>query len=217
MTDHSPGGGPYTRCPHCGAQAVVLPSTRLRWKCGVCGAPVVPTGGAARAQGELPHLVRAHRARAMGVGWMAAAVLFAVVAVMTGGLAALLWTSANAAALALTVLAAAAMGLGLASRARSARHTADARAQVDQAWQKAADEVLQGLGGEATAAGLARAMHTDEAHAEQLLAGLSAGGRARVEVRDDAELSYRIEADAAESEPTEPTEDDAAAAPRRAP
>ena len=38
---------------------------------------------------------------------------------------------------------------------------------------------------------LAKTMRTDEHHAETMLARLSALGRARVEVRDDAELAYR--------------------------
>ena len=52
-------------------------------------------------------------------------------------------------------------------------------------------------------ADLAKAMQTDEEHAQALLGRLSASGRVRVDVRDDAELSYTAENEAvadAESE-----------------
>jgi hypothetical protein len=57
--------------------------------------------------------------------------------------------------------------------------------------------VLTARGAEVTAAQLAAEMHTDEDHAQSLLGRLSAHGRVRVDVRDDAELAYRVdEADA---------------------
>ena len=35
-------------CPHCGAAARMEPSVALRWRCGVCGGPLVPTEGTHR-------------------------------------------------------------------------------------------------------------------------------------------------------------------------
>jgi hypothetical protein len=63
-----------------------------------------------------------------------------------------------------------------------------------------------------TAADLARCMKTDEPHAERLLSELSALGRARVAVSDEAQLSYRLA-----GEPEAPPEGSPEAQARRSP
>jgi hypothetical protein len=171
----------------------------------VCGGPLVPSEGVERAHGELGSLVKAQRARAIAVGWTAAVVLFACVAVMGAGLGALLWSSSHLAAWIMTGIGAGAALLGIVSRVRAGRRNAEARVALDDAWQRAANDVLRARGGELTAADLAQVMRTDEEHAEVLLSGLSAVGRARVEVRDDAELAYRVATgDVADDEPAPP-------------
>lgn len=189
-----PVAGELSPCPHCGAAARTEASASLRWRCAVCGGPLVPTeAGVARSNAELPHLVRSQRARAMALGWTAAAFMLVAVALMAAGAGLLVWFASHAAAIVLAVLAtaAAAIAAGSARRARARRK--DARVELDAAWERVAREVLKARGGETTAADLAKAMQTDEEHAEHLLSALSVEGRVRVDVRDDAELAYRVE------------------------
>ena len=156
---------------------------------------MVPSEGVQRAHKELASLVRAQRARGIAVGWTAGVVLLACIAVMAAGVAALLWTSAHVGALVLTGIGVGSALLAIISRGRAAAGNAKARAALEEAWQRAASEILEARAGELTAAQLADVMRTDDAHAEALLSGLSATGRARVEVRDDAELAYRVAVD----------------------
>jgi hypothetical protein len=165
----------------------------------VCGGPVVPTPeGVARAGGELASLVRAQRTRAMAVGWSAAAFMLGAVGVMGMGLAALLWLATHTGAIVVAVVAGVAGMLAAASARRARGRSAESRAALEQAWEIAADEVVRVRGGELTAAQLAAAMQTEEEHAQGLLGRLSASGRVRVDVREDAELAYRPEGEASE-------------------
>ena len=185
-------------CPHCGALARVESSAALWWRCGVCGGPLVPTEGEiARSHGELPQLVRSHRARAMALGWLGASFVLGSIAAMALGVALLVWLASHLAAALLGVVALGAATLAVVSLRRSRRRRDEARAQLDEAWERVAGEVLRARGGDTTAADLARIMSTDEGHAEGLLARLSAHGHARVDVRDDAELAYRVSHDEA--------------------
>lgn len=186
-----------SRCPHCGALAHVEPSASLRWRCAVCGGPLVPTeGDIARSDGELPHLVRSHRARAMALGWLAASFVLGSIAAMAVGVALLVAGASTLAAALLGVVGVGAATLAVVSLRRSRRRRAEAREQLDHAWDRVAGEVLSARSGDTTAADLARIMSTKEEHAEGLLSRLSAHGRARVDVReDDAELAYRVSDD----------------------
>ena len=182
-----------SKCPHCGAVAHVEPSASLRWRCAVCGGPVVPTeGDIARSDGELPHLVRSHRARAMALGWLAASFVLGSIAAMAVGVALLVGLASHFAAALLGVVGVVAATLAVVSLRRSGRRRAEAREQLDHAWDRVAGEVLGSRSGDTTAADLARIMSTKEDHAEGLLSRLSAHGRARVDVRDDAELAYQV-------------------------
>jgi len=185
------------RCPHCNALARVEPSGALRWRCSVCGGPIVPIDeGIGRAHGELAPLVTAQRTRAMAVGWTAAAVVLGAIAAMGLGLAALVWLASHGAGIVLGVVAGVAGALAWSSRRRAKARAAESRAALDQAWEIAAGEVVRARP-ETTAPQLAKEMQTDEAHAQGLLASLSAAGRVRVDVRDDAELAYSTEESAA--------------------
>jgi hypothetical protein len=166
----------------------------------VCGGPIVPTeGDVARSDGELPFLVRSHRARAMALGWLAAFFVLGAMAAMAVGVALLVALASHVAAGILGVVALVAVTLAVVSLRRSRARKGEARRELDQAWDHVASEVLGARRADTTAADLARIMKTDEAHAEGLLSRLSAHGRARVDVRDDAELAYRV-SDAAEGE-----------------
>ena len=188
---------PDVKCPHCGALARIEPSASLRWRCGVCGGPVVP-GDAPRSSAELPDLVRSHRVRAMALGWLGASFVLFAIAAMATGVALLLWLASHLAGVILAVVAAVAGVLALGSLRRSRRQRDEAREQLDQAWESVAREVLAHRHGDMTAEELARMMRTDTGHAERLLSRLSVEGRVRVAVRDDAELTYRAGEDGVE-------------------
>jgi len=187
------------------AVARVEPSGTMRWRCGVCGGPVVPKpADVAASQAELASLVAAQRARAIAVGWMAAACLLASIAVMALALGALVWGAAHVAGGVLAALGVAAATLTAATARRWRQSGASARASLDDAWERAALGVLRAKSGELTAEALASAMSTNVAHAESLLSRLAAEDRARVSVRDDADLGYRV---AAGDEPDAPKTD----------
>jgi hypothetical protein len=190
-----------TPCPHCGAVSRTEPSPLLVWRCGVCGGPVVPAEGLEKRDGgELASLVGAQRARAMGVGWLGATLVFGSMASMAVGLALLVGIAASATpAVVLGALALAGAVLAVLSGRRAARANAEARAKLEDAWAHVAEEVMRARVGEVTAKDLAKAMQTDEPRAERLLARLSAAGRARVEVREDADLAYRPDEERPES------------------
>jgi hypothetical protein len=182
-----------TKCPHCGALAAVEPNAALRWRCAVCGGPLVPTDDdVARSNGELADLVRSHRARAMALGWLAGALVLGSITLMTLGVALLVWFASHLAALLLATVGGVAGTLAVISARRSKRRRGEAREQLENAWERVAAEVLAARGGDTTAGDLARVMRTDVGHAETLLGRLSANGRARVDVREDADLAYRV-------------------------
>jgi hypothetical protein len=188
-------------CPHCGAVSRAEQSALLVWRCAVCGGPVVPAEGLEKRNGgELANLVGAQRARAVSVGWLGATLVFGSIASMAVGLALLVGFAASATpAVVLGVLALAGVVLAVLSGRRAARANAEARAKLEDAWAHVAEEVMRARVGEVTAKDLAKAMQTDETRAEKLLARLSATGRARVEVREDADLAYRPESERADS------------------
>jgi hypothetical protein len=78
--------------------------------------------------------VRAHRARAMAVGWFAAAVVFACIAVLAGGVALLLWSAARGAAVVVGGVAVVAGFIAGAGRAKGLRHNAEARRELEVAY-----------------------------------------------------------------------------------
>jgi hypothetical protein len=138
-------------------------------------------------------LVRSHRARAMALGWLAGSFVLGSIAAMTVGVALLVGLASHLAAGVLGALALAAATLAVLSVQRWRRRRAEASAELDRAWDRVAGEVLAARKVDTTAADLARILRTDVEHAEGLLSRLSAGGRARVDVREhDAELAYRV-------------------------
>jgi hypothetical protein len=188
-------------CPHCHALASAEPSASVRWRCGVCGGPVVPSDGSfPRANGELASLVAAARARGIAIGWVAAAIVLFASALIALPIVLLLWSHAHVAAVVVASVAGTSMALGAVSATRYRARNAEARAKLDDAWRTVADELLRARGMDVTAPELARALQTDDAHAESLLSELSAEGHARVAVGDDAQLSYRFTSEA-EAEP----------------
>jgi Flp pilus assembly protein TadB len=136
----------------------------------------------------------------MALGWLAASFVLGAIGAMAVGVALLVGLVSHLAAALLGVVAVVAGVLAVSSLRRSRRRKAEARAELDQAWDRVAGEVLSARREDTTAADLARIMSTTEDHAEGLLSRLSAHGRARVDVRDDAELAYRV-SDAGRADP----------------
>lgn len=173
----------------------------------MCAGPVVPTPpGLPRDAGEIGSLVAAQRAGGMRLGWIAVTFVLGAIASMAVGVALLVGLAAHTASAVLAALAIGATVLAVLAGRRAKRAGKEARAKRDEAWVHVAEEVLRARAGEVTAKELATAMQTDEARAEELLSRLSASGRTRVEVRDDAELAHQIAADAAEPEPAAPAQ-----------
>jgi hypothetical protein len=128
-----------------------------------------------------------------------------------------LWSIAHGASLVFAVLAGVATTLAAASGLRSRARDREARGMLEEAWERVAAEVLCTRGNELTAAELARATRTDEGHAEALLSALSARGALRVDVRDDAELAYRVPESEPQALDAEPHEERVPGARTRAP
>src|ERR1700722_9123913 len=120
MSAVAPDARPLSPCPHCGAASRVEPSKVLRWRCGVCGGPIVPTEGIARSNRELASLVLAQRVRAMAVGWTATAYFFGAVGVMGVAVALLVGLASHGMGVLLGVLAVLALGIALVGRGRGA-------------------------------------------------------------------------------------------------
>ncbi len=116
-------------CPHCGASARIEASRFFRWRCGVCSGPVVREGTS-----ELASLVRAHRARAMAVGWFAAAIVFGCIAASGAAVGLLLWPAAHGAALVVGSVALVAGVIAGTGRAKGRRHNAEARRELEVAY-----------------------------------------------------------------------------------
>ncbi len=183
-------------CPHCGASASAERHRHLRFRCGVCGGPVVPAEReTARTTSELASLVAAQRAHAMALGWIAAAFVLGVIAAMNAVLASLLfWAGVRVAPAVLAAVTALAIALSIASALAGSARRAEVRRQLDAAWENVAEDVIRSRGRTVSAPELAAALSTDEPYAASLLSTLSSHGRAHARVRDDAELGYEVEA-----------------------
>jgi hypothetical protein len=145
----------------------------------------------------------------MAFGWTAAAVTFGIVASFALVVALVLSHAAPTGAMVLGVLAGAAATLAIAGGLRARNRRGATRSLVEHAWASVAGELLAARGGALTAAEVSRTLSIEEPYAERLLSDLSAEGRVRVAVREDAELSYRPSSpdlDEASAETEEQTE-----------
>jgi hypothetical protein len=156
----------------------------------------VPDDGSfARSGGELAGLVAAARARGVALGWIAATMVLGATVFVCLPSAVLIAHVAHAASWVLASVAGLALVLSIASALRWRRASREASLRLEEAWQLVAAEALRARSADVTAAELAKCLRTDEAHAERLLSELSALGRTRVAVSDEAQLSYRLSAD----------------------
>jgi hypothetical protein len=186
---------PMSRCPHCHALSSAEANAGVRWRCAVCGGPVVPDDGSfARSGAELESLVAAARARGMALGWIAATMVLGATVFVCLPVAVLIAHAARAAGWVLASVAGLCLVLSVASALRWRRAGKEASLKLEEAWQLVAGEALRARDADMTAADLAKCLRTDEVHAERLLSQLSALGRARVAVSDEAQLSYRLAA-----------------------
>lgn len=180
----------------------------------MCAGPVVPTApGLPRDDGEIASLVGAQRAGGMRLGWIGVTFVLGAIASMALGLTLLVGLAAHSASAVLVALATGATVLAVLAGRRARRAGAEARAKRDEAWVHVAEEVMRARAGQVTAQELATAMQTDVGRAEELLSRLSATGKTRVEVRDDAELAHQLAAE----EQQEPAAAQAQAQQKRAP
>jgi ribosomal protein S27AE len=187
--------GRHERCPHCGAITFLEKSTRLRYKCGVCGKARVPVDDPkiARSNAEKDALERASRARnaqaALSVVSGIAAALSAVslvgVLILVLALSPGFFLSSFALVAALAPMLVAAFGV-----VRARRRHAEIEPALLEAWQSVAADVVDARK-EVTAGELAKVLRTTSDHAEQLLAYLLATGAATSPMTDDGEVRYR--------------------------
>ena len=189
--------GEENRCPHCGALSRLEKHPELRWVCAVCGGPRVPAKvvlGPDGTQALRDALAAQRSAVGSRVGSWALG-LFAAFALAFG--VAVAWFGIM---LILGGLMAVASGL-LTLKGRAARKSA--RGHVALAWEQAIGSMLERSGNDATAKSIAASLGVPEAEVETALATLSATGKTRVDVGDDAELHYR----ASEAPLPEPEDD----------
>lgn len=173
--------GKHERCVHCGAITFLEKSSRLRYKCGVCGKARVPVDDPSipRAHHEKEALERASQARnahaawavAAGIAGAASAVSLALLLVMALAFSPGLLVTGVALLAALAPGAFAAAGIAQARKKRAAIEPA-----LLEAWQMVAAEVIDART-ELTAPALAQILRTTPEHAESLLAYLLAAGK----------------------------------------
>ncbi len=201
------------RCPHCGARAAVSPSAALRWVCGACGgARVLGLGGRPDPR-TVTALVSARQARASAFGWRAGAVVLGLAAGMAATLAALVGLASHVAALVVAGIAALLALVAFGARGRGSRAARESKSLLDDAYVAAAETIARERDSALTAGALAQAMQIDRAAAEAILTRLSVAGRARVDVGDDADLRYRIDAEPPSTDASPPGDEPRDASP----
>ena len=185
-------------CPHCGAMSRLDESAKMVWVCGACAGPRIPADvpGLARANVERGALIAARGAKAAALWSRAGAVLFLVTSLMALAVGGLLMLASVLAAAILGVFGAVFFALALYLFRVARRSDKTSVTKLDEAWEIVAHQVLRARGGGTTAAELAQAMRTTEAHAEQLLALVSLRDDAGAVVGEDAELRYAARVDA---------------------
>jgi ribosomal protein S27AE/SAM-dependent methyltransferase len=191
--------GKHERCVHCGAITFLEKSSRLRYKCGVCGKARVPVddGSIPRAHHEKEALERASFARnghaawavAAGIAGAASAVSLALLLVMALAFSPGFFVTGIALLAALAPGAFAALGVAQARKKRAAIEPA-----LLEAWQMVAAEVIDARR-ELTAPQLAKILRTTPDYAETLLAHLLATGKVVSPMtlgdEGDGEVRYR--------------------------
>jgi hypothetical protein len=180
-------------CSACGGRTREEPHRALVWVCAACGAPRVPGAPVEGLEGLAEGLGRARLERVAAIAWRGGAVVLGMTGAMALALATLLAMAAgHLAAIVLAGLATLLVVLALVAVGRARGRDEGMRRALDEAWGTAAERLLVASDGGVSSAWLAGAMRTTEAHAERILASLSARGRARVDVGEDAELRYRV-------------------------
>lgn len=188
--------GDGNRCPHCSAVARVEPKgsgASVRWVCGVCGGPRMPSGlGGEAAVTPLREAkasqTRATRARAAFWVFVTIASFFTLVAVAA-------WPAALLMKLIWLAVAVTPTAFAVRARARASRATDDANEALDRAWLAAAEDATSQAKKGVTVAELAARLKIDPVKAEELLTQLAVHDRTRIDVDDDADVRYSIAAD----------------------
>jgi hypothetical protein len=180
--------GEHARCPHCRGITRVEPHPAKRWVCAACGGPRIPVSvGATLDDGSAEALRRSAEAAGIALGARLAAGASAFVALLAAGLAAVLALASPVAAASAILVCAAVAFVALRFRSRARRAAGDAARELDVAWERAVEQILR-RGGERTPAAIAKELRVPESVVEELVAGLSAFDRARIEIGEDAAL-----------------------------
>ena len=178
-------------CPHCGASSMMLPSDSLRWVCGVCGVPEIPGVDMARlprrAVVALAGAGREHAHQVLRRRFALAVLTLAAVALT---LFASWGRGVVAFLVGMPVVSLAALYLLHLTPAQIRRRT---DRLLDEAWVDAAVLLASSPERALTARRFAEATRIPLDDAEHILSQLSLRG-ARVDVTDDAEVHYRIDA-----------------------
>jgi hypothetical protein len=185
--------GDANRCPHCNAIARVEPKgsgATVRWVCGVCGGPRMPSGLGGEAAITPLREARASQTRAVkarAAFWvlMTIATFFTLVAVAA-------WPAAVVGKLIWLAIAMTPMAFAVRARAKASRASDDANEALERAWLAAAEDVATHAKKGVTVAELATRLKIDPVMAEHLLTQLAVHERTRIDVDDDAEVRYSV-------------------------
>jgi hypothetical protein len=186
-------------CPLCGATASTSHDEELRFRCDVCGGPIVPSGasGVRRSGKEITALKRANDARKARTRYRSGAILAGL------GLAGVLGIMAILGVLSMLIgfssmypVAGLVFAVPLAfavlwSLARARDEGKKIGPALDAAWLVAATDVVQQSRGEITPRTLAEALRIEEGQAEELLALLDASDIVRGSVGASGALTYQ--------------------------
>lgn len=173
MTEGAKRLGQGDPCPHCQATSGVSPDGD-GFICLVCGGPrIVVEGAIERAHGEAELLRRAKHLGSRRLAWAVGGGVMTAMAVLSLLIATLLlWATDLGALGAGLVLAAASIPalVAVTSFRKAGSLSAEARDAIEQAWRRAALEVLRARGAAVEPAELAQTLHVSEDRAIQLLA-----------------------------------------------
>lgn len=188
------GPRPHERCPHCGASAVIEPSTALRFRCGVCGKARVPIDDASvvRSNEERGALANASRARSAAVAWKVGSVALTGMALVSMLVLALVLAATSPppiATLAGAIAALVPLAVALLANYRAKQRSREIGPALDSAWQAATLDVLRSKPS-LTADELAMLTRSTSAEAEQILITLSTDDLASSQVTEDGTLTF---------------------------
>jgi ribosomal protein S27AE len=177
------------KCPHCGGLTAIAPNRHLRWVCGACGGPIIPGMDATKLDDEAKRMLA--RARGATSSARRIPILEIVAPLVFAGSCAMGFVLGQAMLLFLAVVVLVLVFGGYATRREKGR--ASAKLFVEDAWLHAAGLLAEERGGYLSAQEVAARLRLPLPDAERLLTRLSVV-RGRVDVGEDAQVRYRVDA-----------------------